>query len=169
MKDKNTYPNDLGFKVPDGFFENLEDQLMDQASLKSQLPNDTGFEVPDGYFDTLTDELLTTEVDIKEETPVRNLNWWYPALAVAAGLAVLFSLNIFDTTTETVDFAQLETAELEVFFSNQSDFEQDESLELLYAYEPELLEEVSIREELPEEELYNYLLEDIDINEIIIE
>lgn len=169
MKDKNTYRNDLGFKVPDGYFENLEDQLMDQASLKSQLPNDTGFEVPDGYFDGLTHELLPVNEVVIKEPEVKNLNWWYPALAVAAGLAVLFSLNIFNTTTETVDFAQLETAELEVFFSNQSDFEQDESLELLYAYEPELLEEVSIHEELPEEELYNYLLEDIDINEIIIE
>lgn len=169
MKDKNTYRNDLGFKVPKGYFENLEDQLMDHASLKSELSSDTGFTVPDGYFDSLTHELLAVnEVAIKEPK-VKKLNWWYPALAVAAGLAVLFSLNIFNTNTEIVDFAQLESSELEAFFSDQSDFEQDESLELLFADEPELLEEVSIHEELPEEELYNYLLEDIDINEIIIE
>jgi len=84
MKDKNTYRNDLGFKVPKGYFENLEDQLMDHASLKSELSSDTGFTVPDGYFDSLTHELLAVnEVAIKEPK-VKKLNWWYPALAVAA-------------------------------------------------------------------------------------
>ena len=169
MKDKKIYYNELGFKVPDGFFENLEDQLMDYVSLKSQLPSDTGFKVPDGYFDALTDELLNTPVHITEETPVKKINWWYPAIAVAAGLAVLFSLNITGESNTTVDFAQLETAEIEEFFMYQQDYEQIESLELLYEDQPDVLEEINIREELSQDVLYNYLLDDLELNEIITE
>lgn len=112
MKDKKTYHKELGFKLPDNYFENLEDQLMDHVSLTSELSDDAGFKTPGGYFDTLTDELvvhaslkdaigddhaftvpdgyfeslsselLPDDTNLTKEVTVKKLNWWYPALAV---------------------------------------------------------------------------------------
>jgi hypothetical protein len=60
MKKKNTH-KDLGFKIPDGYFETAMDRMFDkqaQPAVKQELP----FTVPDTYFDNLEHRILSNTV-----------------------------------------------------------------------------------------------------------
>ena len=56
MKKKNTH-NDLGFKVPDGYFKSNVDRLFDKMN-PAQESKESPFSVPSGYFETLEDRIL---------------------------------------------------------------------------------------------------------------
>jgi len=56
MKKKNTH-NDLGFEVPDGYFESNIDRLFDLKNM-AQHSQDVPFSVPLDYFDTLEDRVM---------------------------------------------------------------------------------------------------------------
>lgn len=62
MEENNTYRHNSGFKVPENYFDGLEDRIL--ASVASDSPekrlseNTAGFRVPEGYFDSLEDRIL---------------------------------------------------------------------------------------------------------------
>lgn len=68
MNNKEELPKKTGFQAPEGYFEQLEDRLMEHS--EPGLPKETGFEVPEAYFDGLADRVLEK---IEHDTPIVEL------------------------------------------------------------------------------------------------
>ena len=79
------------FKVPEGYFDSLADQIMDKVAMESAIESkNQGFKVPEGYFDSLEDKILQKLNE--SDTPVIALNpykkYYYFAASVAAVILV---------------------------------------------------------------------------------
>ncbi len=110
-----------GFKIPDGYFEDFENNLQISLELENAKKN-LGFKVPERYFDTIELEILDSmkisELNSKVNNPepkVINLfqkRWVYFAAAIAACVALIFTLfpqkdrdtlNLADISAETIE------------------------------------------------------------------
>ncbi|MDN3593847.1 hypothetical protein [Zunongwangia endophytica] len=92
-KEKIPYHGASGFKVPSGYFENLEDQLCDKVLSEEEqvreieLPAEAGFKVPEAYFDGLEDRLVE-KIEIKQPKLIKVD--FRKTLYYAAGIAAIF-------------------------------------------------------------------------------
>ena len=151
-----------GFKTPKGYFEGLEDRIIDQINLQNKI-KDTGFKSPDNYFDGLEDKLLervTTETKVISIFSKRNLIY---ATSIAA--AIILILGIFLNKNE-ITFDNLETASIE-YYLNEADLDSYEIASLLS--EDELNTDSFTNTSLTEESIEDYLLENSSIEDLIIE
>lgn len=168
MNKEHKHNKDLGFQVPQDFFKDFEEHMMTQVNLDEKLGKKTGFEVPEGYFESLEEKLLP-----REETPVKQLpknqglkTYLYPLLAVAAVIAVILSLT--NNSGEQLSIASVETTELEEFLMDQTSL-YDESTVDLIVEEHDILDDMTFSESVDTQGLYEYLENDIELNEIITE
>ena len=116
MKNENLHNiKDSGFKIPQNYFEGLEDSILAEAKLKNLVSN-SGFKTPEGYLDNFT-------VSVKKETKVISIFSRKNMLmvsSIAAALVLFFSLNVFDNSplsyndldTTTVDNYILDETEI---------------------------------------------------------
>ncbi|WP_290700275.1 hypothetical protein [Lacinutrix sp.] len=144
MTNKNLHNiKNSGFKVPQNYFEGLEDSILAEAKLKS-IVNDSGFKTPEGYLDNF-------EVLIKKETKVISIFSRKNILAVssiAAALVLFFSLNLFnnstlsinDLETTTVDNYILDETEIGDLTSLFQDIELNENQFIDYSISDETLD-----------------------------
>ena len=121
-------PKESGFEVPNGYFDNIEDQF--STKLKEEtLPDSSGFEVPEGYFDTLENKILD-QVELPKKGKVISLRSRILRISsVAAAVALLFVsyLNFFNTSSYDPTFD-----EIAVWIdSNMSDIDAEELMNLL--------------------------------------
>ena len=156
---------DSGFKVPEGYFDNLKDRIMDKMEdAQAQLPENEGFQVPDGYFDKLSDEILSKSEE--KETKVIQLKSYrkvfYAVASVAAAVLIFFGLQW--QGNQELGFGDIASIELEEYFdSNVSGVSTYELAEVISIEELELGDFMD--EELEEENIAEYLedsIEDID-------
>ncbi len=156
-----------GFKTPDNYFDTVEDKLMDaiqQENSLNQVKN-TGFKTPSDYFDTLEDVILN-KIE-KKNTPKiialftkRNILY---ASSIAAAVLLLFNLSIFDkeVTFDSIDLQAVENYIID---------EGIDSYELAALFSEDDFSEADFMEQnITAETLENYLLDNLDIEEIIIE
>lgn len=144
MTNKNLHNiKNSGFKVPQNYFEGLEDSILAEAKLKS-IVSDSGFKTPEGYLDNF-------EVLIKKETKVISIFSRKNILAVssiAAALVLFFSLNLFnnstlsinDLETTTVDNYILDETEIGDLTSLFQDIELNENQFIDYSISDETLD-----------------------------
>ena len=160
-----------GFRVPDGYFEDLNKRLRDRLDQDTiDLPRDDGFKVPDGYFDNLSDK-LNSRMAVVEEPKVIKLNPWkkyyFVAASVAAALVIIIGLRLGNNDDFT--FSDLANAELEsYFYDNDLDLTSYEMAEVLPVEEIEVND--ILDNELNEENIIDYLDENVeDLYELNIE
>ncbi|WP_438962526.1 hypothetical protein [Nonlabens sp.] len=167
MKKEQHHNKELGFQVPQDFFNNFEEEMITQWKLEEKLGKDAGFQVPDGYFESLEQQLLpVTETKVvKLHNGVHYKSILYPVLAIAAVLAVILSLN---SGKETLEMASLETEEIEVYLTDEASLYDDATVEILFAGN-DILDNIHLTESIETDELYNYLQEELELNEIITE
>ncbi len=100
-----------GFKVPKGYFESLDERLLDltkTGSPLSSIPN-TGFKAPEGYFENFR---------IKpKKAKVITLKRVLYISGVAAVLALLITVFV---PKNTLSFDSLETATIETYLLEES-------------------------------------------------
>lgn len=166
---KNSIHTQIGFKVPDGYFDKLTDRVLEN------IPNDVevehaGFKIPKDYLGTLEDRIMS---QVKEESKVIPLHtssskqWLYPLLAIAALFIGIITLNgLF--TNDQINFADLEDSEITEYLIDSNFLHDEESIELLFA-DNSILSEISIEQNITDGELLEYLIEDATLNQIIIE
>lgn len=146
-----------GFKIPDNYFQDFEENILSKVKLKS-LTEDSGFVVPDNYFDEF-------KVSVKNETKVISIFNRKNRLlvsSIAAAIVLFFSLNIFnnsivslnDLDTETVDSYILDEANVSELTALFSDNELNETQFIDYS--------------ISEETLDTYL-ESVEVNELFLE
>ncbi|MCH4822881.1 hypothetical protein ML462_06815 [Gramella lutea] len=150
---KKNISNHSPFKVPENYFENLEERMMQKFDdSKSLLPSEknSGFKVPDSYFENLEDKILARSA--KKESKVINLfkkEYLYYAAAVAA-LFIMMIGDVFKTRPEyTPGWDDLEISAMENYI--------DEGYEMGYIElnTSDYSEFISKNEQLIDEEDFN--------------
>ncbi|WP_340063872.1 hypothetical protein [Ascidiimonas aurantiaca] len=100
MNKKDLYKNKGGFKLPNGYFDDVEERLIERWD--SKIPKETGFSVPENYFETLS-ETLQNKVFSRQNQQGRMISlfrskkYTYIATAIAACLIVLLYMKIYHT------------------------------------------------------------------------
>jgi len=153
-----------GFKAPKGYFENLEESLLNASELNIDI-KDSGFKVPENYFETL-DDIILSKISNNTETKVISLfskKIVIASLSIAASILLLFNLSIFkpQTTIDSIDIEtlesfvfneELESSDIASLISNDSDYSN-----------------ILIEGSITDSSLENYLLDSEDIEDIISE
>ncbi|NMH86692.1 hypothetical protein [Flavivirga algicola] len=153
-----------GFKVPKDYFDTLEDALLSDIKLK-EASNDSGFKLPEGYFDTLEDKVMekvSTKPPVKVVPLFRKRSIIYIS-GIAAAALLLFNLSIFKSKP-TFDSLDFETVENYILNENIGSYEIATLLP-----EEDLLEENFIEYKVEEESVKTYILDNLDIEDLIIE
>ena len=169
MKNNNLHNiKSSGFKTPNDYFESFDEKLLAKLKDNDKLDaiKSTGFKVPNDYFETV-DENILNAIENTEETKVVKLFSWKKAAyvsAVAASLILMF--NIIFNTKEKLTFDSLETASIENYLAEE-DFTSYELASLLT--EDELNSETFINTNITEDSLEDYLLNNANIEDLLVE
>ncbi len=156
--------NDTGFKVPKGYFDNLDDTLVQVAKLKTKAKA-SGFSVPNTYFDTLDNKILD-RLNVEKTTRVIPLfskkNLVYIS-SIAAAVILLFTLTFNKTTT---NWNNLDADTVENYMLLEG-IDTHEIASLLP--DTDLDEADFVDLDFNEETIENYLLNHANIEDLIIE
>jgi hypothetical protein len=155
-----------GMQIPDNYFDDIEDRIITSVSEKSLLEKTkTGFNVSKDYFKTLEDTIIQ-KIEIKQQPKVVSLfsrrNLLYVS-GIAAAVVILFSLN-FSKKTITFENINLELAENYILDQGINSYEL---ASLLNDEDIDTNNFISL--DTYGDDLENYLLENTDIEELIIE
>ncbi len=119
--DKSTYSNNPGFNVPEDYFRNFDEKLMnrlDERKMGLQKRN-TGFSIPEDYFNLLEDKVI--QKSLENETKVVRLfkkEYYFYAAAVAA-IFILMLGNFFKTDQEqTLGWDDIEISAMENYIDD---------------------------------------------------
>lgn len=153
-----------GFKVPEDYFDNLEDTILSHVKLE-ELATNSGFKAPENYFENLENQIID-KVSDKETSKVISLfskrNLVYTS-GIAAAILLLFNLSIFQKKSKwsTLDIETVENYIID---------EQMTSYEIAYLLSDEqLIEENFINHDFNDENIEAYLLDNLDLSDLIIE
>lgn len=166
---KNNIHNKSGFQVPDGYFDQLTDRVLGTTS-DSQLEEHAGFTTPEDYFSSLEERFMdqvSKETKVKPLYASKSKTWLYPLLAAAALFIGFISIQGMFTGTE-VSFADVEDQELRDYIVESNFLQDDQSIDILYA-DNTILNSMGIEDNITESELFDYLMEDTTLNQMIIE
>tara|TARA_R100000935_G_scaffold21876_2_gene40385 strand:- start:41074 stop:41592 length:519 start_codon:yes stop_codon:yes gene_type:complete len=171
--EKNKYTT--GFKVPEGYFKEFDARMLEKLK-EEQLPKDSGFTVPEGYFEQVEEKLLQTETTSNwkvfrtkksEKTNPNRKAVLYAFAGIAAILALILTLYpfgnsnsfTFDEINTTAVSAYIQDGELDVTTEDFAMYLQDEDFDAL----------MFSSEEISEESLSDYLLNNLDTNTLLFE
>lgn len=149
-----------GFTVPEGYFDSLEDNIIDELKVKESVTN-TGFKVPDNYFENLEDSVLSKVSNLEKDTKVIKLfsrKTILFASSIAAAILLLFNLSIFTEKATEPDF---ETVENYILNEDISTYEIASLLE-----EEELTEENFIEFSIEEDTVEDYILDNLYVEDL---
>ena len=155
---------ETGFKVPKDYFNNLEDIILSDIKLKETL-GDSGFKAPEDYFNTLERKILdkVSEKDKSKVIPLFSKKNLIYISSIAAAVLLLFNLSIFEKDL-TWDDLDINTVENYIINENIGTYEIASLL-----INEELKEEDFINYSLNDEHLETYLMDNLDIEDLIIE
>lgn len=151
MENKNLHNiKETGFKVPQNYFEALEDTILNEVKLKS-IVSQSGLKIPKGYLDNFN-------VSVKEETKVISIfnkkNIIFVS-SIAAAIILFFSLNIFNTSTTTLD--DIDTASVDDYILNETEIS-----ELTTLFQDSDLSEAQFIDYTLSDEALDSFIEDLD-------
>ncbi|MBT8257327.1 MAG: hypothetical protein KJO49_02575 [Bacteroidia bacterium] len=157
-----------GFKVPEGYFEQLEDSVMARLKTESvrDISEEHGFKAPEGYFDEVEQQILE-KLSIDNETKVVSIfsrKSLYYVSGIAAAIVILLAvfLNGSAEENEELDYQMVET------YIIDQDISTYEIASLLTEDELDQIELDIMSSNLTDEEsLEDYLLENINLEDII--
>ncbi|MDO6760076.1 hypothetical protein Q4566_07675 [Tamlana sp. 2_MG-2023] len=158
-----------GFKVPEGYFDTLDDKIMSQV--KNNLTLDTGaengFKVPKDYFNTV-DERIIKRIENGEKTakviPIFNKKTILFASSIAAAVLLLFNLSVFESNKPSFNNLDVQTVENYIIYEDIS------TSELATLFTVEELDETVLSESVfDDENIEDYLLNHADIENLLTE
>ena len=152
--------NASGFKAPNDYFKNLEDNLLTEVKLKA-LTNGSGFKIPKQYFELVEHQLIekTTKVSApKVITIFLKQNLIY-ASGIAAAVLILVALFFFSTKPNWNNL-DAETVENYIIDENISAYEIAALL-----LEEDIKEEDFVNHDFKIDTIETYLLDNIDVED----
>ncbi|MFD1163559.1 MULTISPECIES: hypothetical protein [Hwangdonia] len=169
MKNKNLHNiKSSGFKTPDNYFESFDDELLAKLKTSNKLDGikTTGFKVPNDYFETIDDTILNAVKNQRDTKVISLFTWKKVAYASAVAASIILMFNLVFNTSEELTFDSLETASIENYLAEE-DFTSYELATLLT--EEELNSEAFTNTNITEDSLEDYLLDNADIEDLLIE
>lgn len=157
--------NTSGFKVPKDYFSQVEEQILSEVHLKNKV-DVSGFDVPDSYFETLEDKIVKQLKDEQDVKVIPLLSWKKVIYTTTIAASLVLMFNVFYNTSEALTFDSLDMASIENYVE-QEDYTSYELSSLLT--EEELHTNNFIDTEISEESLEDYLLDQSDIEDLIIQ
>lgn len=169
-----------GFKIPDDYFDNLENNLIEkvftnESSDKKKSVNElhliranelgskrkeSGFKVPENYFEQLEGRFSKTEEFHTENTKVRRLR--LVSMSVAASILLFFGIQYMNKGQQNVNEVILENEEIAGWV--------DENIITFDSYDiAEAFSDVELEQSLYTDEAVNDYLDFVDIESLIIE
>ena len=166
MKNKKNIP---GFKTPKDYFETFDERLFSKMN-EEELPLEHGFTVPDGYFKELEDSILQ-KVNVSESQtkviPLFKRQTLLIVASIAACAAILISV-VKSNNDASFDFEAIELSNIDGYIDD-GNLELN-SYELMAMLGDEEITSISVENDyFLEENLEEYLLENIDDNTLLIE
>ncbi|UKM64715.2 hypothetical protein GSB9_01272 [Flavobacteriaceae bacterium GSB9] len=167
MKDKKMHSiKKTGFKVPNNYFDTLEDDLLPEIKLKTNLER-SGFTVPKTYFSDLDSDIINKiqkENEPKVISIVSKKNLIYIS-SVAAAVLLLFSLSVLNTKPETTfDSLDVQTVENYILEEDIGAYEINTTLT-----EDDFYAENFTDVTIDDDSFETYILNDINIEDIMLE
>lgn len=156
--------NKPGFKVPDNYFNNLEETLLSEIALKKSIPS-TGFKTPDNYFENFKVHGIDT-LSKKSNPKVISIFRKNPWLYVASAAALIVLLFNIATVNKPVNFASLDNESIENYILI-NDFETIELNNLII--NPTAFENTILKEALSDASLEDYLYDNAELEDFNIE
>lgn len=150
--------------MPNDYFDNLDDIILSEAKLKNTFPN-ASFSLPENYFAAIEDTILSRVS--KPKTPkvisLFNKKTLMYASSIAAAILLLFNLSIFEKNI-TFDSLDIESAENYIMNETTDSYEIATLLT-----EEELAEDNFIEYDFNEETIETYIIDHIDIEDLMVE
>ncbi|HAJ81737.1 MAG: hypothetical protein CMP12_03880 [Zunongwangia sp.] len=124
-EEKIPYHGASGFKVPSGYFDNLEDHLCDKVFNEEKqldkiaVPTKAGFKVPEAYFDHLEDVLV--EKIAHKQPRLIKINFrktFYYAAAVAAIFVGLYTTVFTLGNEQSASWDDVELSAIEQYIDD---------------------------------------------------
>jgi len=164
MSDKLNIKNS-GFKVPKDYFESLEDQVLSKIKAEQSLgqAKQPGFTLPDDYMSSLEDKVFNTinEQDRKVISLFTRRNVLYIS-GIAAAIVILFGIFM---KGGSVEFEM--DAEMAETYLMEQDLSTYELAALLTEEDITSLDEDIMSEAFTDNEMEDYLLENVNLEDII--
>lgn len=153
-----------GFKVPNDYFDGIEDAILSDIKLKEMVP-ESGYKLPDTYLDAL-DDTIFNKISAKETPKVISIfnrkNIIYISSAAAA---ILLLFNLFTLKNKSA-FDRLDTETVENYIMDEN-IGSYEIVSLLL--EENLLNEGFTELKIDEQTVETYILNNLDMENLIIE
>ncbi len=169
-KNKLPYHQQKDFKVPEGYFETLEERIMQQVTSlngkeQTALPSNNGFKVPENYFNNFETKLFQ-KLEKEKKTPrvisLLNKEIFYYVAGAAAVFVALFS-TILNKPSQPVEFGDLEISTLEIYLYET--LEPDVSQ---YLNEEEAFLSKAENADVDFEAVYEYLNENVEEPAVLV-
>jgi hypothetical protein len=160
MKKELPHIKSPGFKIPENYFETLEEQLFDKIALQEVAVRKNPFQVPAGYFETSAEKAFAKAVKIQQPVkvvPLYKKEIFRYAVAVAAVVLIVVSVFQFQkineiTTDESFTFLTL----------IESDFIDLSLIDFDYLLSDEMLDGTLNLSSINKDEIEDYLMNDLD-------
>lgn len=156
-----------GFKTPDNYFDSLKEQVMLKMALEERVSKNNPFQVPAGYFDGITEAVISQTSEKKPITkviPLYNKKIIKYAAAVAA--LVLVAVTVFEFKNPVLSTS-------ESFFTSstliESDYLDMSLIDIEYLVTDDMLDEQQFLSAINQQELEDYLLYELEDNDLLYE
>lgn len=163
MTPKKTNSNKQGFKTPDNYFKNFDENLFEKISTEQVIPDSDGFKIPENYFNEF-DKILFESYTLQNKSKIINLFSYrkiYYLIGTAAAILILFISIKSIHVNESFSFDDLAFSEIENYID--SGYLNLNSDEISAAFNEPEFNEISFSEStIEEEELFNYLNNNIE-------
>ena len=155
------------FEVPQGYFESLEDRVMSTVAQNKQvtLDKENPFTTPEHYFESLEQRVLEATVD----KPVVKLerdypSWVIPMIAIAAIFVAILAIDGF-WPTQNMTIQDLENEEIALYLAETDFIYDNDAINILYS-DNDILDTTNFETSLDNDELLNYLADEVDMNQM---
>lgn len=166
---KNNLFNQAGFKVPTAYFDQLTDRVWQNVIGKNDLEH-AGFKVPQGYMESLEARVLENcNKQSKVVTMIpESARWWYPIVATAAAVIIGAVMLTKSSSPQVPTFADLKDQELTDYLMQSKFMNDEEYIDILYAGNDKL-STTEFEENFTDNELLDYLVDEVTIDQMIRE
>lgn len=152
-----------GFKVPETYFKNLEDNLLSELNLKEQV-SATGFQVPEDYFESLEKSIYNRVTKDKQSKVINLFSSKRTLYTVAIAASMLLMFSVFFNKKESLTLDNIKTASIENYILNE-ELETADIASILTNIDVSEFNTIDVK--LNSDTLENYVLENIDVDDLI--
>lgn len=173
-KEDNSIENkSTGFKAPEGYLESFEGNLFEKLNIESNnqiTHTETGYKIPSGYLDNLEDDILK-KVNQAKKPKVISLFPKKQLLKVASMAAIFvvgfFSIKNIFNFEKGLTFDDIEYATIEEYINEEDLGLSEYEIADLYDASSEDLDEISINNDIDQNQLFDYLSDELTTDDYI--